>query len=514
MNTAVLWIRVSSEPQGKSGFSLDSQEGLLKKAAEKFKVVETFRVTESAKVSENRRQFKAMVEFVKANKIGHIFAWSQDRLGRHYKDFYTIQSLIDDDDVSIELVESNKSINKWSSISDRFLFQVMAALAEADNRKRAADTRRGMEEKARQGGVPHLASIGYLNAPDPTDPKGERKIVVVDKARAPLVVWAFERYAQGNCSLATLRDELNRKRLTTKSGRPVSVHGLQVILGNRFYLGEFQWSGKAWPGNHPPLISPELFSAVQERLHVNRSYSKPAAKKWFPFKSFLRCGYCHSAICGEEKPGRHNKGTYHYYRCTYSKLRQDRNWYKKRFGTDLCPQKRWTEAEIDHLIEDALGKFYVDDLVVEKVREQLKRTHIAEEGFEKREARRLLSEQTRKKNHLDLLYSDRLESILSKEEYLEKAAAIKADLDRIQLETAKLGVRNYHYKEQGSQVLELMKGMKSVYHNADLKGKQEILECVLDHITLREETFFVWQPPFDALATLGEVFLTKKEWGE
>ncbi|MGD1010562.1 MAG: recombinase family protein [Candidatus Aminicenantales bacterium] len=512
-DSAVLWIRVSSEGQS-HGYSPDSQERLLKDAAAKYDVLETYRITESAKVSENRRQFKEMVEFVKANAVGHIVALSQDRLGRGYKDFYTIQSLIDDNDVSIELVEPNKSINQRSSIADRFMFQVMAALAEADNRKRAADTRRGMEEKARQGGVPHLASIGYLNAPDPADPKGERKIVVKDEARAPLVVWAFKTYEKGGYSLATLRDELNRRKLTTKSGRPISIHGLQVILGNRFYLGEFKWSGKTWPGTHEPLISPELFDQVQARLHANRTYSKPAAKKWFPFKKFLRCGYCHSAICGEEKSGRHDKGLYHYYRCTYARLRQDRNWYKKKFGTNLCPQKRWTEAEIGRLIEDAMGKFYVDDFIAEKVRERLKTAHVEEEAFERKESRRLLSEQTRKKNHLDLLYQDRLDGTITKEEYMEKAAAIKAELDRIQLDMAKLNTRNFHYKEQGSQVLELLKGMKDVYHNADLKGKEKILEVMLDHITLRDEPFFYWQPPFDTLFDLGELFLTKKEWGE
>ena len=40
-NTAVLWIRVSSEPQS-HGYSLEAQEDLLKKAAEKLDVVETF----------------------------------------------------------------------------------------------------------------------------------------------------------------------------------------------------------------------------------------------------------------------------------------------------------------------------------------------------------------------------------------------------------------------------------------------------------------------------------------
>lgn len=73
-NTTVLWIRVSSEPQS-HGYSLEGQEDLLKKAAEKLEVVETYRVTESAKTSEDRRRFKEMVEYVKANSVGHIVAY-------------------------------------------------------------------------------------------------------------------------------------------------------------------------------------------------------------------------------------------------------------------------------------------------------------------------------------------------------------------------------------------------------------------------------------------------------
>jgi DNA invertase Pin-like site-specific DNA recombinase len=92
--TAVLWARVSSDPQA-LGFSHDSQDHLLTKAAEGYELVrEPYRVTESAKTSEARKQFREMIEFVITNKVQHLFAWSHDRLARHYKDFTTLQSLV------------------------------------------------------------------------------------------------------------------------------------------------------------------------------------------------------------------------------------------------------------------------------------------------------------------------------------------------------------------------------------------------------------------------------------
>lgn len=216
--TAVLWVRVSSEAQS-TGYSLDSQERLVSKAAEGYES-RTFNVTESAKTSEARREFKAMIDYVITNKVEHIFAWSHDRLARHYKDFATLQSLVDDHDVSIHLVESNKEISRRSPITDRFMFQVLAALAEADNRKLAADTKRGMDQKASKGGVPHLVPIGYLNAVDPEDknpdPAERKRIVIKDPERFDHVKWAWETYDMGGWSFEKIVKELNRRGLTTK----------------------------------------------------------------------------------------------------------------------------------------------------------------------------------------------------------------------------------------------------------------------------------------------------------
>lgn len=516
-NTAVLWIRVSSEGQS-HGYSLDSQEDLLKKAAEKFDVARTFIVTESAKTSERRKKFKEMVEFVQANKVGTIFAWTHSRLGRHYKDFYIIQSLIDDDGVSVVLVKDNKTINKHSPGTDRFVFQMMGALAELDNRERGDEVRTKIAEAARQGRVPHLVPIGYFNAADPKDPSGKRRTVVTDKDRAPLVAFAFEAFAKGGHSLTTLAAELNARGLTTKPSPkrppgPITAGGLHKILTNRFYCGEFPSGGTVHPGTFEKLATKELWDRVQARLNENRTFSHPETKKFFAFRPFLKCGYCHCSITADDPPGRHGKGKYVYYFCTNGKTRVDSAWYKKKFGTDRCPQKYWKEEEINNLIEAEIGKLYLDDLVVEKVRERLKKTNTQEEVFERKELRRLETERTRKRTHLKLSYRDRLDGRISPEQYEEVQAELQADLHRIESDIEKLGSHNFRYREQGSQVLKLLQGVKDTYHNADLHGKHKLLEVMLDRAILRgDDIHIIWNPPFDTLFTLGEMFTDKKKW--
>lgn len=52
----------------------------------------------------------------------------------------------------------------------------------------------------------------------------------------------------------------------------LSVNGLKKILTNRTYLGEIKFDGKIHRGDHPAIISPEIFYAAQRKL---KEYLKP-----------------------------------------------------------------------------------------------------------------------------------------------------------------------------------------------------------------------------------------------
>lgn len=46
----------------------------------------------------------------------------------------------------------------------------------------------------------------------------------------------------------------------------ISINGLKKILTNRTYLGEIKFNNQIHKGNHKPIISPEIFYAVQRKL--------------------------------------------------------------------------------------------------------------------------------------------------------------------------------------------------------------------------------------------------------
>lgn len=335
-----------------------------------------------------------------------------------------------------------------------------------------------------------------------------------------MIQWAFEAFSEGGWSLAKISAELNARGLTFKPSpkrpaRPMTVSNTFKMLTNRFYAGEFKSGGVWHKGNYQPLVSLDTFQKVQARLSDNFTGNRPSDKLFYAFRPFLKCGYCHLSLTAAEYAGRHKRGHYVYYFCSSAKRRTDPDFYKKKFGTAKCPQKYWKEEEVDKAIAGEVGKLYLDETIVKKVREELKETDRKTEAFEKRELRRLAGERTRKKTHLRLCYEDRLNSKISIDQYSEIQAGIQNDLDHIERDIKRLSQKNFKAKEQGSRIIELLNGVAKIYQKADMPTKHKILEALVERITLRgNEIFVTWREPFDTLFDLGQMFGTKKLWGE
>src|SRR5690348_5317523 len=128
--------------------------------------------------------------------------------------------------------------------------------------KIAASKKKGMW----MGGVPPL---GYRVQ--------ERKLVVVD-GEAEIVRAIFRRYAELG-SVRLLKAELEARGIRSKSwtsaagrligDKPFSRGALYLMLQNRLYRGEILHKGQSHPGEHPPIIDPPLWDAVQGQLGSN-----------------------------------------------------------------------------------------------------------------------------------------------------------------------------------------------------------------------------------------------------
>jgi len=94
-------------------------------------------------------------------------------------------------------------------------------------------------------------------------------------------------------------------------------------LRNRAYLGTYSRFGVRVPASHPPLISPEDFRRVQERLDQRRPKSSGRQATRFLLSGLAYCGYCENKMIGvtrrqswrRRSDGEMRSALYRYYQC-------------------------------------------------------------------------------------------------------------------------------------------------------------------------------------------------------
>jgi DNA invertase Pin-like site-specific DNA recombinase len=210
MKAAVIYLRVSTREQAErdadpEGYSIPAQREACRRKAEALGAVvveEYVDLGESAKTAD-RPALQRMLERLKAQDIDYVIVHKVDRLARNRVDDVTIGLALRG--AGVQLVSVTENID--DTPSGKLLHGIMASIAEFYSQNLASEILKGTTQKAKAGGTPHLAPIGYLNVREVIDGR-EVRTIALDPVRAPLVAWAFEAYASGQWSLKELLDEL------------------------------------------------------------------------------------------------------------------------------------------------------------------------------------------------------------------------------------------------------------------------------------------------------------------
>ncbi len=107
-----------------------------------------------------------------------------------------------------------------------------------------------------------------------------RKLLVVEE-EAAIVRLLFDLYL-AHRSVRAVQKELKERNIQSReriltTGRKIGAifftNGpISHILRNRCYIGEIVHKGKSWPGEHAPIVDPEIFNRVQEQLVTQRRF--------------------------------------------------------------------------------------------------------------------------------------------------------------------------------------------------------------------------------------------------
>ena len=208
----------------------------------------------------NRPALKRLLADVEDGRIDVVVVYKIDRLSRSLSDFAKMVDLFDARGVTF--VSVTQQFNTTTSMG-RLTLNILLSFAQFEREvtgerirdKIAASKAKGMW----MGGTPPL---GY-------DVR-ERKLVV-NESEAVLVRDIFARYAETG-SAAQLVRELQVEGHTTKvwvtqtgkrhDGKVIDQLALFTMLRNRLYLGEMTHKGQAFPGQHEPIVTPDLWATV------------------------------------------------------------------------------------------------------------------------------------------------------------------------------------------------------------------------------------------------------------
>ncbi len=360
----VIYLRVSTKEQAEKdlteeGFSIAAQrEACVRRIRDEgWELVDEYVDKGESARSADRPRLRAMLARVQEDgDVEAVVVHKIDRLARNMEDHIAIRALLRRRGVALVSVTENLD----ETASGRLVEGIHALMAEFYSANLAAEVRKGMGQKAKLGGYPHKAPIGYLNVREPI---GGRQVahIVPDPERAPLVRIAFELYATGEWTVERLAEEMahrglrNRGRDGHHPAKALTVSGMAHLLAHRAYVGIVEWDGVEYPASHEPIVERATFDKVHELLAARAMRGTRERRHHHYLKGLLVCG-----VCGRRLSIQFSKGTYTYFYCLGQKDRRN--------GTG-CQERYVAADQLEAEVEDLYGRIEVPTDWAEGLRE-------------------------------------------------------------------------------------------------------------------------------------------------
>lgn len=324
---AVIYLRVSTSRQATKGDSAEGysipqqREQCTRKATELgAEVIEEFVDRGASARSANRPELQRMLGWLKDSRsvagdgADFVIVHKVDRLARDRADDVQIMATIKES--GAQLVSVSEAVD--STPGGKLMHGIMASLAEYYSANLSSEAKKGMAQKAKNGGTHGVAPIGYLNTIERIAGR-DVKSVAIDDDRGHHIIWAFETYATGEWSISRLTAELElrglRGRETLKySSRPLSESQMHRLLRNPYYRGQILYQGQPLDGAHEPLVSDELWFKVQDLLASRRIRGDRSWRHTHHLKGLLVCGRCGNRMGYGPSKGKSGT-TYSYFFC-------------------------------------------------------------------------------------------------------------------------------------------------------------------------------------------------------
>ena len=511
VDEAVLYLRVSDKKQMNTdadydpeGNSIPTQRRYANTKAGDLGVqvlreyVEPGRsATSTAKRPEFQRMMREVKEFKRRGRpVKYVIVYMMSRVFRNVLEELTTKAQLAQLDITL--------ISAKENFGEGYMGEAMQAIMAVFNQLQVQisgdDISTKMENKARNGGTPGKAPLGYLNTRTLLEGR-EVRVIRPDPERAPLIRLAFELYATNDYTLADLQDELYDRGLRTRATQrfpsgAVSISKLARMLRDRYYIGFVTYKGEEYAGRHEPLVDVELFDRVQA-IADSRSVAEERRRKHHHYlKGSLLCGDCRrtrgvdSRMIIQKSTNRH--GTeYTYFFCIANQ-------------TGHCHTPHVNVVRLEEAVEAHYATVGFAPAFIEEVR-----AHLEQAITKQQEATRLLHGQLRKQLQEVDVTEDNLLALADDAEI--NRDKIREQLRNLQARRRRLNARLEHTEENLSgaarlieAALRLLENPQALYLRCDEEQRRMLNQAIFRALYVEEDriTGQDLKPPFDGLHAL------------
>ncbi|MCP3775218.1 recombinase family protein [Paenibacillus sp. MZ04-78.2] len=489
-----IYARVSTEDQAKHGYSIKAQRKVLSDycklyGKEIYDVYEDSGV--SGKSTEGRYELQRLLKDAENKRFDMVLVWKINRLARKTYDLLHILNQLKMYNVTFRSFTENF---ETETSMGNFALQMMGAVSELERNTIVDNVKMGMRHRAEKGEHNGKLPLGYRVVPDPGDPSGRSKVIVVE-AEAIIVRKIFKLYAAGR-GLKSIANELNHSGYTTKTGNTFSTSAVKEILNNPFYNGKIRynryenWSdmrrrGKnATPiivdGKHEAIIHDALWEKVQF-LHQKKSFTPSRIFDGeFLLSGLIRCPKCGAAMVASRTQSKTKTGEIVnrlYYSCGAFRSK----------GSSVCSansiRKQEAEDEVMNRLTRVLSKDRILKAIVDKINHRLTTRTVPLQAELEHIKSQLEQAESRKRRYLDAFEQNKLD----KSTVAERMQEIQADLIKFRAERSRLELELTEGNTSPiafEQVRELIHGFNQVLTTAPFEQRKTLMHLFIKRITV------------------------------
>jgi site-specific DNA recombinase len=320
LKRAIVYLRVSTSRQATKngeaeGYSIPAQRSACERKVADLgaEIVQEFVDAGASARSADRDGLQALLAYLADGQVDYVLVHKLDRLARDMADDIMILTTIRA--AGAVLVSATESIDETPA--GMLMHNILAGMAEFYSRNLANEAKKGIAQKAMNGGTHGVAPIGYVNTLARIEGR-EVKDVAFDEEKAEHIRWAFRTYATGQWSISTLRDELEERGLRSRStlkyvGSALNNSQVHRVLTNPYYMGKIRHRDLIYDGAHEPLVDAETWHIVQDILAGRRIAGDRSWRHTHYLKGSLTCHRCGGRIGYGHSRGK--GGIYSYFFC-------------------------------------------------------------------------------------------------------------------------------------------------------------------------------------------------------